>query len=109
MLSEMQKLKQQKENERLGVDANLNSARDKNVYTDDLQFLNKIPPDEVRKLQNAFRNQGRGHVKKDKVAKDDGLWKPAVGSYRPVMETILQNDQEKLNKILPEPDKVLQK
>ena len=109
MLSEMQKLKQLKENERLGVDANQNGGGDRRVYTDDLQFLNKLPPDEVRNLQNAFRNQGRGHLKKDKVARDNGLWKPAVGSYRPVMETILQNDQEKLNKILPEPDKVLQK
>ena len=34
-----------------------------NPYKDDLQFLNKIKKDQINKLSNAFKNDGRGIVK----------------------------------------------
>ena len=64
--------------------------------------MNRFTKSEISTLTNAFRNAGRGNVKKDLVAKDKGMWQPAVGSYRPKREIIEPNDQNKLNKIPPE-------
>jgi len=67
--------------------------------------LNRFSTKAVAKLQPAFKNVGRGTVKADKEAEEKGLWQPAVGTYRPLVDATKVNDQDKLTKIDPEPDR----
>ena len=64
----------QNKNSTLVKDRNANNSQDpkdesgKKTYAGDLEFLNKLQPNKIAKLQSAFRNLGRGNVKADNLA-----------------------------------------
>lgn len=55
-------------------------------------------------MDPVFKNSGRGSIRADKIAKEEGYWKPSMGTYSPLMYSVRVSDAEKLNKINPEHD-----
>ena len=60
-----------------------NSSEEETLFKDDLNFLNKLEPNQIAKLSSMFRNEGRGHVKQDRLFQEKNKLTPVVGSYRP--------------------------
>ena len=70
--------------------------------------MNRFKPKDIKEFQSVFKNEGRGSVKKDRVAIEKGKWDPTIGTYNPNTKAINVNDQDKLNKMAPEPDTATQ-
>ena len=81
------------------VDENVGEKR----YEHDLEFLNKLKPEEVIKLDSAFKNRGRSWVKRDMDEEQKGMWHPSVGTYRPNFNAARSNIGDKKLSIQPKP------
>ena len=59
------------------------------VYNDDLAFLNRFDQKKIAKMQPVFKNTGRGTIRAQKHANEKGMWSPAVGTYSPLMLSLI--------------------
>ena len=70
-------------------------------YKDDLEFLNKLDPEEINDMSSMFKNEGRGIVKRDRINAAVERTQAVIGIHKPKYEAVQRNTSQRLLTIPP--------